>query len=225
MRVFIPVFAFIIFFVMVAFCQISEPIVMDGVVRVPARQEIDLSNIPGYKTLKCDFLIHTVYSDGIKNENMDAMNEQLCCFRPMGSHTSSLGSVYAIWFEQTGNEWLKRQASWYLKTSANMTYDNGVVVAGPDYVATWFSDGYSYYIRHFLNAPAAVPEWVPDNEIHLQWSSLVIQKVGYWCNKIECRTFDKQAIEKFRMVKNPMEIFNMNKELKEKNDDRVDGWI
>ena len=48
-----------------AVSQTSGPIVMDEVVRVPARHEIALPDIPGYITLKCDFHIHTVFSDGV----------------------------------------------------------------------------------------------------------------------------------------------------------------
>ena len=33
--------------------------------RISARKEIKLPDIPGYKTLKCDFHIHTIFSDGI----------------------------------------------------------------------------------------------------------------------------------------------------------------
>ncbi len=45
--------------------QTSGTIVMDEVVRVPARHEIALPDIPGYVTLKCDFHIHTMFSDGV----------------------------------------------------------------------------------------------------------------------------------------------------------------
>ena len=38
---------------------------MDDVVRPHYRQEILLPDIPGYLTLKCDFHMHTVYSDGV----------------------------------------------------------------------------------------------------------------------------------------------------------------
>ena len=48
-----------------AVSQTSGTIVMDEVMRVPARHEIVLPDIPGYKTLKCDFHIHTVFSDGV----------------------------------------------------------------------------------------------------------------------------------------------------------------
>lgn len=37
---------------------------MDDVVRTHFRQEIAIPDIPGFKTLKCDFHIHTVFSDG-----------------------------------------------------------------------------------------------------------------------------------------------------------------
>jgi len=47
------------------YSQTSGTILMDEVVRIPARHEIVLPDIPGYKTLKCDFHIHTVFSDGV----------------------------------------------------------------------------------------------------------------------------------------------------------------
>ncbi len=47
------------------FSQTSGTIVMSEMMRVPARHEIVLPDIPGYKTLKCDFHIHTVFSDGV----------------------------------------------------------------------------------------------------------------------------------------------------------------
>lgn len=45
--------------------QTSGTIVMDEVERVVARREIVLPDIPGFKTLKCDFHMHTVFSDAI----------------------------------------------------------------------------------------------------------------------------------------------------------------
>jgi 3',5'-nucleoside bisphosphate phosphatase len=44
--------------------QKSGTIVMDDIVRSHYRQEILIPDLPGYKTLKCDFHIHTVFSDG-----------------------------------------------------------------------------------------------------------------------------------------------------------------
>jgi len=47
------------------YAQKSGTIVMDEVVRIPARKEIVLPDIPGFITLKCDFHMHTVFSDAI----------------------------------------------------------------------------------------------------------------------------------------------------------------
>lgn len=44
--------------------QKEGTIVMDDVVRQHYRQEILIPDIPGYITLKCDFHMHTVFSDG-----------------------------------------------------------------------------------------------------------------------------------------------------------------
>lgn len=57
--------AFVLFTIGKAVGQTSGTIVMDEVVHIPTRHEIVLPDILGYKTLKCDFHIHTVFSDGI----------------------------------------------------------------------------------------------------------------------------------------------------------------
>jgi len=159
-----------------------------------------------------------------KNEEMDAMNEQLWCYRPMGSHTARFASACALWFEQTGNEWFKDQAFRYMNTATYMTYDNGVVATGPDYPATWFSDGYSDYVRHFLDVLGAVPEWAPSDENHLLRSSSVVQHINYKDKKIEYRTFDNNSTEKFRLIAKPTRIMVGDKKLKEVSNKEEKGW-
>jgi predicted metal-dependent phosphoesterase TrpH len=56
---------FMLFLTGQSFSQRSGTIDMEEVVRIPARREIALPDIPGYLTLKCDFHIHTVFSDGV----------------------------------------------------------------------------------------------------------------------------------------------------------------
>jgi hypothetical protein len=55
---------FISFSLLSLSAQKSGTIVMDDVVRQHYRQEILIPDIPGYITLKCDFHMHTVFSDG-----------------------------------------------------------------------------------------------------------------------------------------------------------------
>jgi hypothetical protein len=159
-----------------------------------------------------------------KTQGMDAMNEQLWCYRPMGSHTARFGSACALWYENSGNKWFRDQAFQYLNMAAYMTHDNGVVSTGPDYPATWFSDGYSDYIRHFLDALAAVPEWAPAGENHLLRSSSVVQSIYYQDHKIEYVTFDQKSTEKFSLMKKPSEVLAGTKELKEVSDPNDEGW-
>ena len=159
-----------------------------------------------------------------KAEGMDAMNEQLWCYRPMGSHSARYASACALWYEKTSNEWFKDQAFRYLNTATYMTYDNGVVATGSDYLATWFSDGYSDYVRHFIDVLAAVPEWAPADENHLLRSSAVIQQISYEGNKIVYTTFDGPSTEKFRLPKKPSEILFGDRKIKENSDLKEEGW-
>lgn len=55
----------LIFWTGLLLSQKSGTIVMDEAVRHHFRKEILIPDIPGYITLKCDFHIHTVYSDGV----------------------------------------------------------------------------------------------------------------------------------------------------------------
>ncbi len=160
-----------------------------------------------------------------KAEGMDAMNEQLWCFRPMGSHTARFASACALWFEQTGNEWFKDQASRYMNFASYMTYDNGVVATGSDYSATWFSDGYSDYIRHFLDGIAAIPEWAPSGENHLLRSSSIVQNISYTDKKIEYSTYDGSSTEKFRIVSKPTSIMAGKRKIKEKSNLEEEAWV
>lgn len=64
MRTFLSIIALLFFSAGYGICQTSGTIVMPEVEHIAARQEIVLPDIPGYKTLKCDFHIHTVFSDG-----------------------------------------------------------------------------------------------------------------------------------------------------------------
>lgn len=51
--------------ILCGYSQTGGTIVMDEIVRIPCRHEIMIPDIPGFKTLKCDFHIHTVFSDGV----------------------------------------------------------------------------------------------------------------------------------------------------------------
>lgn len=62
-KVILILIAAILFFPLLA--QKEGTIVMNDVVRQHYRQEILIPDIPGYVTLKCDFHLHSVFSDGV----------------------------------------------------------------------------------------------------------------------------------------------------------------
>ncbi|MDR2042259.1 MAG: hypothetical protein LBP98_08095 [Tannerella sp.] len=160
-----------------------------------------------------------------KADGIDAMKEQLWCYNSMGSHTARFGAACALWFEYSGEERFRDMAFRYLNMASYMTHDDGVVSTGLDYTGgVWFSDGYSDYIRHFLDAMAAVPAWAPANENHFLRSSSVIQAIHYRPEAITYRTFDPAATERFRLTQKPAGIIAGTRAIQENTDLSSEGW-
>jgi 3',5'-nucleoside bisphosphate phosphatase len=65
MKTLIAFVVILIFATFNAICQTSGTIPIEGVFHLPARHEIALPDISGYQILKCDFHLHTVFSDGV----------------------------------------------------------------------------------------------------------------------------------------------------------------
>lgn len=141
-----------------------------------------------------------------RTEGMDAIKEQTWCYEPMGSHTARYGATCAMWYEFSGDPWYRDQAQRYLNLATYMTDENGIVRVGPNWPGSWFSDGYGDYIRHFMDALGAVPEWVPADKDHLVRSSSVIQDVDYSLDEITYQTFDDTSREVLRMTFKPSRI-------------------
>jgi hypothetical protein len=164
-------------------------------------------------------------ASAFKTDEMDAIKEQLWCYGPMGSHTSRYGAVCALWYEKTGNIFYKEQAFRFLNFATYMTYENGVVATGPNMLETWFSDGYSDYVRHFIEAMAAVPEWAPADRDHLLRSTSVVQRIKYSSSLISLATFDNASDIIIRMVTKPKSVKVNGFELRELNKTDEEGFV
>jgi hypothetical protein len=173
------------------------------------------SNVPA--------LIYWVQS-AFATDGMDAIKEQTWCYAPMASHTSRYASVCALWYERTGDEYFKDQAYCFFNFATYMTYDNGVVAVGPEWLGSWFSDGYGDYIRHYMEGLAAVPEWAPADENHLLRSSSVVQKISYKPGSIEYKTYDDAAAEVLRLTSKPKSITVGGDKTAERKDLDEQGW-
>lgn len=160
-----------------------------------------------------------------RTDGSDAIREQFWCYSPMGSHTARYGSACALWYEKTGETYYRDQAFRFLNFATYMTHENGVVATGPTMPETWFSDGYTDYVRHFIDAMAAVPEWAPADRDHVLRSTSPIQAIRYNSGRISFRTFDDQSDVVIRMVRKPRTVRVGNKTLMESKSPVKEGFV
>jgi hypothetical protein len=154
------------------------------------------------------------------------MSEQSADVAKMGSHTARLGATEALWFAATGDTAARERAARSLNWATYMCDDRGIVAVGEDKnEGYWFSDGYGDYIRHFLIAMAAVPEWAPAGETHLLGSTSIVTDVAYSPDRIEWSTFDDDAVETFRLAAPPSSASAAGAPLEERRDLEAEGYV
>jgi len=128
----------------------------------------------------------------------------------MCSHSSRFGAVNALYAAATGDAAAKDKAFRTLNWCTYMCRDNGAVIEGPAEFRqnrnNWFTDGHGDYIRHFMLALGAFPEWSPANENHLVRSTSVVKSIVYRDDRIAYETFDKIATEIFRLAAAPRHV-------------------
>ncbi|GEO11881.1 hypothetical protein SAE01_43770 [Segetibacter aerophilus] len=159
-------------------------------------------------------------------KGMNAINEQTGCYLPMGSHTSRYASVCAMWYEHSGDKWFKEEAYRFFNHASYMAEPDGVVQTGHNWGSEiWFSDGYTDYIRHFMEGIASVPEWAPAGENHLLRSTSVVQKIQYLDKQISYQTYDKVAKEVLRLAAKPLAVKVDGLAIKETKNPANEGWV
>jgi len=156
----------------------------------------------------------------------NAISEQLDYMPKMGSHTSRYASVQARWAEVTGDAAAKEKAHRSLNWATYMSDEHGVVNDQPylQHAGVWFSDGYGDYIRHFMYAVGAQPDWASEGQNHLLRSSSVVSDVRYESRRISYRTFDKEAEEVLRVAFIPAAVRSGGTELAKQSNVGTPGW-
>jgi hypothetical protein len=128
------------------------------------------------------------------------MSEQFADMAKMGSHTARLGATLALWAEATGDAAARDRARRSLNWATYACREDGVVAVGESQEeGFWFSDGYGDYIRHFLVAMGAEPDWAPTGEVHIVRSTSVVTRVEYRRHEVAWKTFDGDAVETLRL--------------------------
>jgi hypothetical protein len=135
------------------------------------------------------------------------ISEQGSDMAKMASHTARFGATTALWSEATGDDIARERASRSLNWATYACREDGIVAVGEDAnEGYWFSDGYADYIRHFLIAMAAVPDWAPAREDHVVRSTSVMTRVAYQPGRVDWTTFDADSVDTLRLAAPPLAV-------------------
>jgi hypothetical protein len=156
-----------------------------------------------------------------------AINEQVVFRHVMGSHTSRYGAVHALYYELTGDSAARDKAYRALNWATYMisTSPRGQIIDGPTVNNVWFTDGYGDYIRHFMRAMGAVPEWAPQNQNHLTRSTSVVTAISYSPLEVVYTTADPDATDVLKLGFVPVEVAADGLLLPQRTDLDAPGWV
>ncbi len=150
-----------------------------------------------------------------------------CCSRAgLASDSSRWGAVNAMYYEKTGDSQAREDA---FRSLSYATYfadsDGKIACCGLDYADSyWFDDGYGDYIRNFLWAMGAIPEFAPRNQDHLLRSTSVVTDVQYGKRTLTYKTFRAAATEVLRLSYLPREIRAADAVLSRRDNLKEDGY-
>ncbi len=160
-----------------------------------------------------------------------------CCSRAgLASDTSRWGAINALYYERTGDVQAREDAFRSLNYATYFADSQGrVACCGVDYGSSavlnsgvddsyWFDDGYGDYIRNFMWAMGAIPEFAPKGQNHLLRSSSVVGKVAYGGHGLSYQTFDKEAVEVLRLKFKPTTVTAGGVALNERQDLGQEGY-
>ena len=150
-----------------------------------------------------------------------------CCSRAgLASDSSRWGAINAMYFEKTGDAQAREDAFRSLNYATYFAASDGKIsCCGVGFAGQyWFDDGYADYIRNYLWAMGAVPDFAPIGQNHLMRSTSVVQKVVYDDRSVQYRTFDPAATEVLRLHFKPARITAADTVLPERNNLTEDGF-
>jgi len=152
---------------------------------------------------------------------------QGCCSRSgLASDTSRWGAINAMYSEKTGDAQAKEDAFRSLNYATYFAASDGrISCCGTGFDGQyWFDDGYADYIRNYLWAMAAVPEFAPAGESHLLGSTSVVQKIAYGERTVRYSTFDRSGAEVLRLNFKPGRVTAGDAALRERDNLAGEGY-
>ena len=152
-----------------------------------------------------------------------------CCSRAgLASDTSRWGAINAMYYEKTGDAQARENAFRSLNYATYFAASDGRISwcgqGRQGHGGYWFDDGYGDYVRNFLWAMGAMPEFAPSGENHLLRSSSVVVKVNYGKRRIRYQTFDPEGQEVLRLNFKPTRVLAGGSALAERQELKNEGY-
>ena len=149
-------------------------------------------------TVKANWVVYTGDYTAIAEQNND--------MSAYNSHSARYASILALLYAAGGPAEYKDEAYGSLAYSAYSVDTYGF--ADTDYAQdnAWTTDSFGDWMKHFVTALGAVPEWAPDNASHLLSSTSVVQNVAYSDGTVHYTVFDPLGEEKLKLNFIPRQV-------------------
>jgi hypothetical protein len=126
----------------------------------------------------------------------------------MDYQTARYAAQCARWYALSGDTAFREKANRSLNWVTYCNDSTGKAFESPlsKGILSWWSDSYGECPRMFYHAFAAIPEWVPDGENHILYSTGILKNISYHPQKVEYNSTDKKGIEYLRLAFKPTNI-------------------
>ena len=161
------------------------------------------------------------------DEQGSASDYHYCCSRAgLASDSSRWGAINAMYYEKTGDAQAREDAFRSLSYATYFSDSEGKIsCCGVHFdKAYWFDDGYGDYIRNFLWAMGAIPEFAPPGQDHLLRSSSVVTDVQYGPKNLSYKTFRPSATDVLRLSYLPKQVRVGDIQVSVRNDLKNEGY-
>jgi len=176
----------------------------------------------------------TVGNKSWNKYGVTVVNEQTAYQTPGNSHTARQAAAELQYTALTGDSSYKQNAIRALSWATYMVDADGKNRYPQD--ENWLTDGYGDYVRHYLNAFAAMPALAPADEDHILSSTSIIQFAEYKNSPYKKFVFGEQpkgivtlrytasnekGLEVLRLTRKPSNLFFNNRPVKEMDNEAV----
>lgn len=155
-----------------------------------------------------NFVFRTVDNEPATQWGANLVGEQDEYNHKMDYQTARYGAEAALWYAVSGKASYKDKAFRALNWVTYTSTDDGKCWESPytKELSNWWSDCYGEAPRMFYPALAAVPEWAPEREDHILYSTSIIRTVSYKTKRVEYEAAGGSGADYLRLSFQPASV-------------------